>query len=270
MLERATTREAYLRRPAGQFYEGRTWARFSPIEGFVGGIFWGCVSDSNLREYLDLVLEEVQRHGSHRLTYLDLSCIQSFDRESFVTLYDFYARHESDLGRSFTRIAGVHPQGLTGAFLGGLPLVQPIPYPAQFFANTTSALEFLGVVDTATVTALEELRERLAKRDVLLQGLQALLENAPGELTVATAARTLGLSDRSLQRRLSQLGTSFGAESGAARVRIAKRLLSESDMTLTAIALEVGCNSAQHFSVMFRKATGETPSAWRHRMRPTV
>ena len=267
MIQRASNRGEYLRCPLGQFLEGPKWVRFCLREDFVGGIFWGRVSDPELRAYLDLVIDELQRLGPQRLTYLDLSRVETVEQESFLTLYTFYTGHGSDLRRSFARVAGVHPSGLTGALLGGLPLVQPFPYPAQFFADTTSALEFLGVADPAVVTLLEELREQVANREVLLYNLQTLLENEPTRLTVADAARTLGMSDRSLQRRLQQLGSSFLAESTAARIRLAKRLLVASDKSLLAIALEVGCSSAQHFSGMFRKATGHSPSAWRARAR---
>ena len=33
------------------------------------------------------------------------------------------------------------------------------------------------------------------------------------------------------------------------------------------VAAEVGCASLQHFSALFRKQTGDTPSAWRERNR---
>ena len=44
-------------------------------------------------------------------------------------------------------------------------------------------------------------------------------------------------------------------------------LLLESDAKLTSVAVEVGCASLQHFSSLFRKLTGESPSAWRARHR---
>ena len=58
-------------------------------------------------------------------------------------------------------------------------------------------------------------------------------------------------------------GTSFQLELDAARVRLAKRLLVESDSSLTEIAYDVGCASPQHFSTLFRRVVGAPPSAWR-------
>jgi AraC-like DNA-binding protein len=84
---------------------------------------------------------------------------------------------------------------------------------------------------------------------------------------VAATAAALGVSARSLQDRLQRSGSSFRVELHAARVLAAKALLAETPQKLTAIALEVGYSSLQHFSTRFRKATGLTPSEWRARAR---
>jgi transcriptional regulator GlxA family with amidase domain len=68
-----------------------------------------------------------------------------------------------------------------------------------------------------------------------------------------------------MQRALAAAGTSFQRELGLFRVEYAKSLLTVSDASLTEIALEVGCSSLQHFSGLFRRFTGESPSAWRDR-----
>jgi AraC-like DNA-binding protein len=52
-----------------------------------------------------------------------------------------------------------------------------------------------------------------------------------------------------------------------ARVRAAKRMLLDGDAPLTTIAIESGCASLQHFNTLFRKRTGQLPSAWRRRER---
>ena len=79
--------------------------------------------------------------------------------------------------------------------------------------------------------------------------------------------QALGVSERSLQRQLRQEGTSFRREVDAARIRAARTLLADTDQKITVIALEVGCATLQHFSALFRRMTGETPSEWRARQR---
>jgi AraC family transcriptional regulator len=48
-------------------------------------------------------------------------------------------------------------------------------------------------------------------------------------------------------------------------VRAAQRLLAEGDASIARVASEVGCKSLSHFSALFRRLTGETPSDWRRR-----
>ncbi len=75
------------------------------------------------------------------------------------------------------------------------------------------------------------------------------------------------MSERTLQRRLKEEDTSFQAELNNVQMRTAQQLLLETDMKLTAVAVEVGCASLQHFSSLFRKLVGESPSTWREQHR---
>jgi len=50
----------------------------------------------------------------------------------------------------------------------------------------------------------------------------------------------------------------------AVRCEKAKKLLSESDLPVTEVGAAVGFVSPAHFSHVFRKMTGITPSAWRN------
>ena len=90
----------------------------------------------------------------------------------------------------------------------------------------------------------------------------AVLERTPG-LAVDEAAKALGLTGRTLQRRLQAEGTTFLAESRKATVRRAKHLLSTTDDKVADIARAVGCATAQHFTELFRTETGVPPAAWR-------
>ena len=75
---------------------------------------------------------------------------------------------------------------------------------------------------------------------------------------------------------LAQFGRSFKAATGATphayvtlrRIEHAKRFLHGRDLTLTQIAFCCGFSSAAHFSSVFRRVTGNTPSAYRHAIGP--
>jgi AraC-like DNA-binding protein len=96
----------------------------------------------------------------------------------------------------------------------------------------------------------------------LLIDLRGHLEQRP-DCSACEGARRFGLSRRTFQRRLRELGTSFQQEINAARLRVAKRLMQETDNPLKWIAVESGYASLQHFSSTFRARVGLSPSAWR-------
>jgi len=90
-----------------------------------------------------------------------------------------------------------------------------------------------------------------------------LIQIQRAALRAATAQ--LGLTIPALERRLEGAGTSFQSELRGARVREAQRLLRSTMRSTTAIAQELGFPSLQHFTVEFRKLTGEAPGSWRAR-----
>ena len=81
-------------------------------------------------------------------------------------------------------------------------------------------------------------------------------------ISSSQAARRIGMSQRTLQRRLSEARTTFHAELSSAKLAMAKTLMSLGGRSMTAIALELGFASVQHFSSRFSAVHGESPSSW--------
>jgi AraC-like DNA-binding protein len=73
----------------------------------------------------------------------------------------------------------------------------------------------------------------------------------------------LGLTRRTLQRRLYETGTSFQKVVIATRISVAEKLLSETSSPITRIASDVGFATLQAFSSAFRRETGLSPSGYR-------
>jgi AraC-like DNA-binding protein len=73
----------------------------------------------------------------------------------------------------------------------------------------------------------------------------------------------MGLSQRTLQRRLGDAGTTFREERDRYLSTEIERLLSGTELDLDAIAAEVGLSSASHLVAHFRATHGTTPGAWR-------
>jgi len=219
-----------------------------------------------------LVLE-LEAPAIRHASLIDASRIEGSDAGSFRRLERYMIDFAEPLRRQVSRLALVRPSGLSGAMVAGVYEVVPRPYPVQLFDGVDAAVAWLVAEGDLDMPAAEAVRTVTSLYDEaigatpMVARLRALLEARLTGVDLAAAARALGTSERSLQRRLREADTSFSNELGAARVRVAQRLLLSGDAPLTEVALEVGCASLQHFGVLFRKTTGQSPSAWRDRER---
>ncbi|WP_244475994.1 AraC family transcriptional regulator [Methylobacterium sp. Leaf93] len=76
-------------------------------------------------------------------------------------------------------------------------------------------------------------------------------------------ARRLGLSRRTLQRRLDDLGTRYSDIRDRIMAQRAKTLLTGETLSIARIACELGYADTSHFTRAFLEWTGTTPSRWR-------
>ena len=81
--------------------------------------------------------------------------------------------------------------------------------------------------------------------------------------TQAKCARSLGMSGRTLQRRLVEEGTTFSAELDRARELRACALLLDPHLSLAEIGWMLGFSEQRAFSRAFRRWTGSTPRQFR-------
>lgn len=89
------------------------------------------------------------------------------------------------------------------------------------------------------------------------------LELLDGRPEIARVAGRAGLSKRTLQRRLGELGLRFSDLLKSTLQRRAVELLCRPDCTITEIALRLGYQDPAHFSRAFEAWTGMSPSRWR-------
>lgn len=193
----------------------------------------------------------------------DVSALLTADLRGFGVIQSFLGRAKVAL--DVRRQAIVCGPTLGAALVLGYYTMFPPPFPIQTFERRDAALAWLGAGHDGAV--LDRIaREVGAGVDAGLAELRARLdrESLCGT-TLATAAGWMGVTPRTLQRRLAAAGSEFSDELRRARVARAQRLMLDRDQNLTAIALEVGCSSPSTFSELFRSVTGETPTAWRRR-----
>ena len=103
----------------------------------------------------------------------------------------------------------------------------------------------------------------LEKR-VKIQVSQALSQGVPKISDVATQ---LGMSGRTLQRRLSDRGYSFQSLVDDSRRELAERLLEETGYPLAEIAFLTGFSEQSAFNRAFRRWAGQTPRSFRLKAR---
>jgi len=101
----------------------------------------------------------------------------------------------------------------------------------------------------------EDIVSRLRRR------LPALL--TARDASVAAAARSLGFTVRTLNRRLAEEGTSFAVLRDEARYAVARQLLHGTAMQVSEIAEQLGYANASALTTAFRRWSGQGPSEWR-------
>ncbi len=81
--------------------------------------------------------------------------------------------------------------------------------------------------------------------------------------SIQTAALSLNIHHRTLERRLHDFGTTFSQERDKFRYYLAQEFLSSSKMTNKQIALMLGYSDATVFNRSFKRWSGTTPVRWR-------
>lgn len=83
-----------------------------------------------------------------------------------------------------------------------------------------------------------------------------------GEVSAGRVARSLGMSERTLHRRLSESGLTYQDVLDAFRRAKAERLLTSGRIGMTEIALALGFAVQSVFARAFRRWTKVSPTAW--------
>jgi AraC-like DNA-binding protein len=132
-----------------------------------------------------------------------------------------------------------------------LPIVQADPFLHRTLTELAASLQLRGAGDGGGATLESAMRARLRHA---LPAQQA---------EVADLARLLGVSERTLQRRLAEAGRSFAAVVEDFRRDEAARLLADPQRPLVHVAAALGYREQTSFTRAFRRWTGSTPAAWR-------
>lgn len=172
------------------------------------------------------------------------------------------------------------------AFMHAQPMELPLAdyqrelgVPVRFGVAVTEARFPAAVLDVSVLNADTSLfreltrtaeqrllaRQREAQEQPIVQAvrarIQALLTHDAARLP--EVARALGLSARTLQRKLAEADASFSDLLDASRRELAQQYLGDRSLALTEIAFLLGFGQQSNFNHAFRAWFGTTPAAWR-------
>jgi len=123
----------------------------------------------------------------------------------------------------------------------------------------------LRILETHADELLLERRTATGLRGLVEVHLLGILPS--GRVQAVEVAEQLGMSERSLRRRLAEEGSSFGEVLDQLRSRLARRYLEDERVSIKQIAWLLGYSEPGAFNHAFKRWTGTSPSRARDRRR---
>jgi len=139
------------------------------------------------------------------------------------------------------------------------------------FAGTAAKLPVVNADSYLNRLLTEQCEEALARRRARSGVTQADVENAVSSLLphgptrIENVAQRLGVTSRTLRRKLAAEGVTFAGILENLRFALAKHYLAEPDLSISRIAWLLGYTEVSAFSHAFRRWTGRAPRAVRSR-----
>lgn len=123
--------------------------------------------------------------------------------------------------------------------------------------------EFLELLTPALAAA----RNDLEAESTLSEQVKIVVKRslASGRPDVSNIARDLGTSERTLQRRITEGGTTFRQLLAEARQELGEHLLSDPSISVDEVAVLLGYQDTSSFYRAFKEWQGVTPHNWRAR-----
>jgi AraC-like DNA-binding protein len=101
-------------------------------------------------------------------------------------------------------------------------------------------------------------------RTKCVQSVQEALANLQdGVPSLQAITRQLGVSERTLRRRLKSVGTSYNEILKEIRAAAAKNLLQNRMVTVDRVAAQLGYSESANFRHAFKRWTGQSPQSYR-------
>jgi two-component system response regulator YesN len=194
----------------------------------------------------------------------------------------FYGDNENELSEKTDRFIGIienaiEPYGTITAAAGNI--VHRLSGIRESFTAAEKTIKTAlmsakaeifetGDTDNNANDSLSGERKMLSKySQIINQAKEYVAENfCDPDISLISTAKFVGMSPAHFSTIFAQsTGTSFINYLTAMRVNRAKELLENSDMKLSAIAMDIGYNEPNYFSHVFKKILGITPKEYRNK-----
>jgi AraC-like DNA-binding protein len=250
---------------AGRRYAvGRTFAFWQDGTRANGTFMWGKPLEADIAQMETYWQLGEDRRFAGRAVFIDARDVDSIDALGFKRLLGYLLERSRRLDHTVGSMTMIHGGGLVGVVTAGLLNVVRPPYPFRAVSGDDSGEGYADAGVGDLFDDVEALRRKLRHVPDVVRSVQGALQHQPNA-TASELARRLGLSSRTLQRRLEDAGTSLRTERRNLLVRQAEELLAATSLDLDAIAARTGLASASHLVTLFRRTHGTTPGEWRSR-----
>jgi AraC-like DNA-binding protein len=146
-------------------------------------------------------------------------------------------------------------------------------WPISRAGSDPTADTFFRALANVVIDWLDQetpLRLPTARRPVVVAAMAFTERNLSEDLAFGGVCRAVGMSERSMRRVFADAtGMSWRRYVHESRLLKSMALLAEADLSILGVALAVGFHSVSAFGRAFTNYTGETPSAYRHRIQTT-
>src|SRR5262249_1324158 len=144
------------------------------------------------------------------------------------------------------------------------------------FSNSIGQLPVVGADPYLNELLLKYCQEALADRPTRQTSFESSVENAiapqlpHGKVRLGEIARKLGVSQRTLARRLSSEGLTFAGVVQRLKSDLAKRHLANEKLSISEVAWMLGYQDVSAFAHAFKRWTGRAPRAMRRGVASTL
>ena len=217
------------------------------------------------------VLQQCTVGRQIRIAFKYVGISRHLDRhqsEFWMMLLVRVLRQLTGLGVSASRVRLVHARQKTPRELAPF-LGRDIRFGASVdeisFSAPIGSARVIGADPYLNKHLIAYYEDALARRRVSRGSFRAQVENAVvpllphAEVRIGEIARRLGLSQRTLARRLNEEGLSFSALLAGLRHDMADRYLADGDTSISQIAWLLGYQEVSAFSKAYKRWSGKAP-----------